>query len=313
MMFLIIFMSPKSTKPRNIAIKIVRTITTAVEASSSLRVGHFTFFNSVLASLKNCPVLLKILEKAFSLFSFFGWTARFGMDGAGFAKTPLLSTLSSVAVTSLREGSVEIFLCLERPLLFTFWIGFFISYLSGFYRFPVSPAKKTMVKKRPPLILLCSNLKIPHKNWQARRDSNPQHPDLETGALTVRATGLQDKDLFCFLMECMGPARRTIFFKSQFVRGLPLIFCRRIVPVLALFAGQCNNITHLLSASLYSIISLITPAPTVRPPSRMANRSSFSMAMGVIRLISMLTLSPGITISTPSGSVVTPVTSVVRK
>ena len=26
--------------------------------------------------------------------------------------------------------------------------------------------------------------------WQARRDSNPQHPDLESGALSVRATGL---------------------------------------------------------------------------------------------------------------------------
>src|SRR4029079_9285564 len=28
------------------------------------------------------------------------------------------------------------------------------------------------------------------KYWQARRDSNPQHPVLETGALPVGATGL---------------------------------------------------------------------------------------------------------------------------
>jgi hypothetical protein len=28
-------------------------------------------------------------------------------------------------------------------------------------------------------------------NWQARLDSNQQHPVLETGALAVRATGLQ--------------------------------------------------------------------------------------------------------------------------
>ena len=28
------------------------------------------------------------------------------------------------------------------------------------------------------------------KKWQARRDSNPHHPVLETGALTVGATGL---------------------------------------------------------------------------------------------------------------------------
>ena len=35
---------------------------------------------------------------------------------------------------------------------------------------------------------LCHGCK---NKWQARRDSNPQHPDLESGALAVRATGLQ--------------------------------------------------------------------------------------------------------------------------
>ena len=29
------------------------------------------------------------------------------------------------------------------------------------------------------------------KKWQARRDSNPHHPDLESGALAVGATGLK--------------------------------------------------------------------------------------------------------------------------
>ena len=37
--------------------------------------------------------------------------------------------------------------------------------------------------------------------WQARRDSNPQHPDLETGALAVRATGLH------FIVTYFGPIR----------------------------------------------------------------------------------------------------------
>ena len=37
------------------------------------------------------------------------------------------------------------------------------------------------------------------------------------------------------------------------------------------------------------------------------------MAMGVINSTSIATLSPGITISTPSGRCATPVTSVVRK
>jgi len=62
-----------------------------------------------------------------------------------------------------------------------------------------------------------------------------------------------------------------------------------------------------------SLMAATTPAPTVRPPSRMAKRSFSSMATGTISTTSMVTLSPGITISVPSGSVTTPVTSVVRK
>jgi len=56
-----------------------------------------------------------------------------------------------------------------------------------------------------------------------------------------------------------------------------------------------------------------TPAPTVRPPSRMAKRRPSSMAMGLISSAESLTLSPGMTISTPSGNWHWPVTSVVRK
>src|SRR5215471_16562945 len=63
----------------------------------------------------------------------------------------------------------------------------------------------------------------------------------------------------------------------------------------------------------YSRISLIVPAPTVRPPSRIANLSPFSIAIGVINWISSRVLSPGITISTPSGNCDVPVTSVVLK
>src|SRR5262249_33948161 len=63
----------------------------------------------------------------------------------------------------------------------------------------------------------------------------------------------------------------------------------------------------------YLMTSVTTPAPTVRPPSRIAKRSSFSMAMGVMSSTSIVMLSPGITISTPWGSCTDPVTSVVRK
>jgi len=51
----------------------------------------------------------------------------------------------------------------------------------------------------------------------------------------------------------------------------------------------------------------------VRPPSRIAKRRPSSIAIGLISSIVILMLSPGITISTPSGNSTDPVTSVVRK
>ncbi len=61
------------------------------------------------------------------------------------------------------------------------------------------------------------------------------------------------------------------------------------------------------------MIWVTTPAPTVWPPSRIANLSSFSIATGTINSISIVMLSPGMHISTPCGSLTDPVTSVVRK
>ncbi len=58
-------------------------------------------------------------------------------------------------------------------------------------------------------------------SWQARRDSNPQHPVLETGALAVRATGLHKKTsrqlhtpiLFGFFMQSMCSAKTAVLLK----------------------------------------------------------------------------------------------------
>src|SRR5579863_7055713 len=58
----------------------------------------------------------------------------------------------------------------------------------------------------------------------------------------------------------------------------------------------------------YSTISLTTPAPTVWPPSRTANLRPCSIAIGVINVPTISTLSPGITISTPAGNSIDPVT-----
>ena len=65
--------------------------------------------------------------------------------------------------------------------------------------------------------------------------------------------------------------------------------------------------------SYQSRISVTWPAPTVRPPSRMAKRRPLSIAIGAISFTSMVTLSPGITISRPASNEISPVTSVVRK
>ena len=102
----------------------------------------------------------------------------------------------------------------------------------------------------------CIELATVLRIWQARRDSNPQPPVLETGALPV---------------------------------------------VLRAYESD------------YSRISETTPAPTVRPPSRIAKRSSLSIAIGMISSTVISTLSPGITISVTSGNLMSPVTSVVRK
>jgi len=63
----------------------------------------------------------------------------------------------------------------------------------------------------------------------------------------------------------------------------------------------------------YSTIEATTPAPTVLPPSLIANLSPSSIAIGPISSTSIAMLSPGITISTPSGRLIEPVMSVVLK
>ncbi len=69
---------------------------------------------------------------------------------------------------------------------------------------------------------------------------------------------------------------------------------------------NCVSSTHLM-------IFVTRPAPTVRPPSRIANLRPSSMAIGWMSSTDISVLSPGMTISVPSGSETTPVTSVVRK
>src|SRR5579871_5490793 len=117
-------------------------------------------------------------------------------------------------------------------------------------------------------------------------------------------------------MYLMFPAGGAELLQLQPLCHGFLVFRFAVILAFALGALHGNDFAHadlLFSRRGYSMISVTVPAPTVRPPSRMANLSPLSMATGVISSITNPTLSPGITISVPAGSSVTPVTSVVRK
>ena len=96
-------------------------------------------------------------------------------------------------------------------------------------------------------------------------------------------------------------------------RSLNLVLCSLVLLPGLVVDNSTKHQAQSTKLVFYSTISDTVPAPTVRPPSRIAKRNPFSMAMGAINSISIATLSPGITISTPAGKCAIPVTSVVRK
>lgn len=112
-------------------------------------------------------------------------------------------------------------------------------------------------------------------------------------------------DLYAFYNACKTFSTPTSLFAA--------FFRCPIVPIRTLFAYHGYIFTHRAFLSIYSIILVTTPAPTVFPPSRMANRSPSSIATAVNNSTFTFTLSPGITISAPPVKLTTPVTSVVLK
>ena len=106
-----------------------------------------------------------------------------------------------------------------------------------------------------------------------------------------------------------------LLFKSY--DSVKHIFSPILISIIKEHKKRCyrSNIflNNQISKAYASSISETTPEPTVLPPSRIAKRRPFSIAIGVISSTSIFTLSPGIHISVPSGSVITPVTSVVLK
>ncbi len=122
-------------------------------------------------------------------------------------------------------------------------------------------------------------------------------------------TQVKRHSLACILPFRLCPHRHTLLFPAAQVSRHPP------APTTAKRAGLSSGPGRAWQRArpAYSLILMTTPEPTVRPPSRMARRRPSSMAMGVISSTSISTLSPGMHMSTPSGRVMTPVTSVVRK
>src|SRR3954447_5375041 len=87
----------------------------------------------------------------------------------------------------------------------------------------------------------------------------------------------------------------------------------RLVDDLVVECLEANADALCHGSSAHLVILVTRPAPTVRPPSRIANRRPSSMAIGLPNSTVIATLSPGMTISVPSGNWIVPVTSVVRK
>ena len=163
---------------------------------------------------------------------------------------------------------------------------------------------------------------------QGREDSNPQPADLESAALPLELLPYRIPQIERFeSLPRVQRSREEPFFPQfrigQDPTGSPsspsgasqsaeLVRIRR-----RRYRGRARSPSHgndvqTSKTSRYLMILATTPAPTVRPPSRIAKRRPSSMAIAWISSTLTLALSPGMHISAPSTSVL-PVTSVVRK
>src|SRR3954462_12435944 len=125
-------------------------------------------------------------------------------------------------------------------------------------------------------------------------------------------------------MRDVLPAEAAVLAQLEPFARLLLVLRRAVVAAFALGARQGDDVSHCwflitpnrqlptsnspsgigswslgIDVNRYSMISEIVPAPTVRPPSRIANRAPFSNAIAACSVASIPVLSPGITISTP--------------
>ena len=109
-----------------------------------------------------------------------------------------------------------------------------------------------------------------------------------------------------FLMYRMRALGFAVLLHFEALTIVDLVLHRDVVAVLA--TGAFEGDLHPLvvpghdRVPCYLMILTTRPAPTVRPPSRIANRRPSSIAIGLPNCTVIATLSPGITISVPSGN-----------
>src|SRR2546427_11863348 len=155
---------------------------------------------------------------------------------------------------------------------------------------------------------------------------------MRDAARPTRGVRVPPSTLLRLLMRRLFVAPRAVLLPLGPLGMLPPVLGREIVPALTggafhddvlprhLWVLRCPSSVIRRSGALrttdngrrmtaYFKIFVTTPAPTARPPSRIANRSCSSIAIGVISSIVIFLLSPGLTISTPAGSSPPPATS----
>ena len=86
--------------------------------------------------------------------------------------------------------------------------------------------------------------------WQAWKDSNPQPPHLECGALTsssYRPACVRYYTLFALLVQGVLVAEFAVFLFFELFCGFFLVNKRYIVAALAFCALKTNDVCHFLS------------------------------------------------------------------
>jgi hypothetical protein len=150
---------------------------------------------------------------------------------------------------------------------------------------------------------------------QGMRQLRPRHPATPGNALPGSRPCMPRpwSSTFCSLPSAAGHKATATVNPTN---GLRVTKNSPAAIAAGLFLGSSDRYPALRSmnqSSNYLMMLVTRPEPTVRPPSRIAKPRPSSIAIGWMSATVISVLSPGMTISVPSGSVITPVTSVVRK